>query len=205
MIFNTNLIDVIRRIIAQETVFLKHFEGVVMNNGDPEMLGRVQVLVPELLWLTPDTMPWVHPEHGSNTVVPLIGASVAVYFLKGSRAHPIYRGGTNEYKSTRLKEYKTFTTAVLFEDPNIVILWDRTAMKLSIKIGVNEIALDGVSNALEVKSLAKVSVNAPLVEVTGGQLQVNGAAAPSGSGPFCGLLNCAFSGASHVGNIVSGT
>lgn len=48
-------------------------------------------------------------------------------------------------------------------------------------------------------------VEASQVQITGGQLTVNGTAAPSGSGPFCGIPVCPFSGAPHVGNMVSGT
>jgi len=48
-------------------------------------------------------------------------------------------------------------------------------------------------------------VSSPSVTITGGQLTVRGAAAPSGSGPFCGITNCLFTGAPHVGDTVAGT
>lgn len=59
--------------------------------------------------------------------------------------------------------------------------------------------------ACTVKGTASVEVNAPQVKITGGQLTVNGNAAPSGSGPFCGIPACLFTGAPHVGSMVAGT
>ena len=57
---------------------------------------------------------------------------------------------------------------------------------------------------VKVEATTKATVQAPQVQITGGQLQVNGAATPS-TGPFCGLPNCLFTGAPHGGNIVQGT
>lgn len=48
-------------------------------------------------------------------------------------------------------------------------------------------------------------IKAPSAQITGGMLQVDGAAPPSGTGPFCGLPACLFTGAPHIGNIVNGT
>lgn len=56
-----------------------------------------------------------------------------------------------------------------------------------------------------VKGTSGVEVNSPQVKITGGQCSMNGTAAPSGSGPFCGLPACLFTGAPHVGNMVAGT
>jgi hypothetical protein len=50
-----------------------------------------------------------------------------------------------------------------------------------------------------------VEVNSPAVTITGGTLTTNGAAAPTGSGPYCALPACLFTGAPHVGNKVAGT
>lgn len=36
-------------------------------------------------------------------------------------------------------------------------------------------------------------------------IQINGSSTPSGGGPFCGIPNCLFAGAPHVGNTVLGT
>lgn len=56
-----------------------------------------------------------------------------------------------------------------------------------------------------VEASAQLQLKGAVTQITGGTLQVNGMAAPSGSGPFCGIPACLYSGAPHVGNIVSGT
>jgi hypothetical protein len=79
-------------------------------------------------------------------------------------------------------------------------------MKVS---GNLELKVDGgiklVSDgAIEVEA-ASAELKATDVVITGGSLTVDGTAAPTGSGPFCALPSCVFSGAPHVGNKVSGT
>lgn len=74
------------------------------------------------------------------------------------------------------------------------------AMELEAK---NKMSLKGSEVAIEGQT--KAEIKAAMVSVTGGNMQVNGTAAPSGSGPFCAIPVCPFSGAPHVGNMVSGT
>ena len=57
---------------------------------------------------------------------------------------------------------------------------------------------------INIEATASATVKAPQVQITGGALQVKGAAAPA-TGPFCALPNCLFTGAPHGGNMVSGT
>ncbi len=54
---------------------------------------------------------------------------------------------------------------------------------------------------------ANVNIEATTAaEVKAKQLTVKGTAAPvSTGGPFCGIPNCLFTGASHCGNVVTGT
>lgn len=61
------------------------------------------------------------------------------------------------------------------------------------------------SGNIDVSASGNATIKSPNVKITGGQLSVNGTAAPSGSGPFCGIPVCPFSGAPHIGNMVSGT
>lgn len=61
------------------------------------------------------------------------------------------------------------------------------------------------ANNSNLESKVKSVIKAPQVQITGGILKVNGVAAPSGSGPFCGIPVCPLTGAPHVGNQVTGT
>ena len=50
-----------------------------------------------------------------------------------------------------------------------------------------------------------ITVNGSKVVITGGELDVSGSSAPTGSGAFCGIPNCLFTGAPHVGDKINGT
>jgi hypothetical protein len=55
-----------------------------------------------------------------------------------------------------------------------------------------------------VEATASAKVKAAQVQITGGQLTVNGTTSPA-SGPFCALSACLFTGTPHGGNMVIGT
>jgi len=65
-----------------------------------------------------------------------------------------------------------------------------------------DVSVKGVN--VDVEATANATVGAAQAQITGGTLQVNGTAAP-GSGPFCALPACLFTGAAHTGNTVAGT
>ena len=77
--------------------FYGKFRGTVVNNIDPEQIGRVQALVPAVLGLLPSSwaMPCV-PVAGVNMgvfTVPPIGAGVWIEFERGDPEYPIWVGG----------------------------------------------------------------------------------------------------------------
>lgn len=67
-----------------------------------------------------------------------------------------------------------------------------------------DVIVDANGN-LEANIKGNAKINSPSVKVTGGQLEVAGTTAPEGSGGFCALPNCVFSGAPHTGTKVIGT
>ena len=58
---------------------------------------------------------------------------------------------------------------------------------------------------IDINAVGSVSIDAPQKQISGGTLQVDGIVSPSGSGPFCGIPNCMFRGAQHIGNVVRET
>jgi hypothetical protein len=76
--------------------FLGKYRGVITNNVDPKLLGRVQVSVPAVLgtgrlsWAMPCT-PYAGPQVGLF-LVPPIGANVWVEFEAGDPDYPILAG-----------------------------------------------------------------------------------------------------------------
>ncbi len=79
----------------------------------------------------------------------------------------------------------------------------KTPEEISIK---NEKAVKIESDGnVEITSKKEMTLKAQTTKLTGGQLECNGTASPSGSGPFCAIPVCPFSGAPQCGSQVSGT
>lgn len=74
---------------------------------------------------------------------------------------------------------------------------------LTVKIGADAKIEVGGSADVTVSGSAKLT--SPDVTITGGQLTTNGSVAPQGTGAYCGLPFCVFSGCPQSGPIVSGT
>ena len=73
------------------------YRGTVVQNVDPEQIGRIQAMVPDVSGLLPSSwaMPCV-PIAGKQSgvyVVPQIGAGVWIEFEQGDPDYPIWSGG----------------------------------------------------------------------------------------------------------------
>jgi len=73
------------------------YRGTVTNNVDPEQIGRIQVMVPDVAGFLPGSwaMPCL-PVAGINMglfTVPTIGSKVWVEFERGDIDYPIWTGG----------------------------------------------------------------------------------------------------------------
>jgi hypothetical protein len=74
------------------------YRAVVLNNVDPEMLGRISVTVPDVGSVTPST--FVNPcvplagKLEGTFMVPQIGASVWIQFEAGDPDKPVWMGGS---------------------------------------------------------------------------------------------------------------
>lgn len=62
-----------------------------------------------------------------------------------------------------------------------------------------------VTGNVNLEASGGATVKSPSVKVTGGTLEVAGTAGATGTGGFCAIPVCPFSGAPHVGNKISGT
>jgi len=79
-----------------ESTFYGKYRGTCINNIDPQQMGRIQAIVPDVssLSLTSWALPCL-PFGGVNTglfAVPLIGAGVWVEFEQGDPDYPIWVG-----------------------------------------------------------------------------------------------------------------
>lgn len=83
--------------MPSDNTFFGKYRGTVVNNIDPMLTGRIQVMVPDIAGFIPSTwaMPCV-PVAGINMgvfTVPPIGAGVWVEFEHGDPEYPIWVGG----------------------------------------------------------------------------------------------------------------
>jgi uncharacterized protein involved in type VI secretion and phage assembly len=82
--------------MSESQKFLGKFRGMVLNNIDPQQIGRVMVMVPDVSNVIPST--WAMPSlplagiQMGMQVIPPIGAGVWVEFEQGNPDYPIWSG-----------------------------------------------------------------------------------------------------------------
>jgi uncharacterized protein involved in type VI secretion and phage assembly len=133
------------------------YRGVVLDNVDPEQLGRVTATVPDVLGQTPSSwampcLPWAGPQLGIFCVPP-IGASVWIEFEGGDADHPIWTGCF----------YAQAGDAPTSGAGGLVI---KTASGAMITIGDAGITLDSGAGAIIVLAGPKVDINGGALSVT---------------------------------------
>ncbi|MCI0596327.1 MAG: phage baseplate assembly protein V [candidate division Zixibacteria bacterium] len=129
----------------------KH-RGVVVNNVDPQQMGRLQVQVPSVagtdaLFALP-SVPYAGPGVGFFFLPP-VGANVWVEFEEGDKNRPIWSGGfwgsgelppeANLRKKVLKTEGATLTIEDLPGGGGLLLEVGQTKMKLSLKNGIIEI------------------------------------------------------------------
>ena len=87
----------------------EEYEGLVVNNLDPLMLGRVQVSYAMVEDSPDDSLPWCYPStntflgNSKNSImfaVPEVGSTVKVYFPTGDLYMPYYKA--SEYNADNM-------------------------------------------------------------------------------------------------------
>lgn len=77
--------------------FFGKYRGTVVQNVDPEQIGRIQAMVPDVSGLIPSS--WAMPcvpiagVQSGSYCVPQIGAGVWIEFEQGDPDYPIWTGG----------------------------------------------------------------------------------------------------------------
>jgi uncharacterized protein involved in type VI secretion and phage assembly len=96
------------------------YRATVINNVDPEFLGRINVTVPAVGGITPSTwampsIPFAGKQMGAY-MVPQVGSGVWVQFEAGDPDYPVWVGGF-----WGIGEVPALALAGVPVDPNIVI------------------------------------------------------------------------------------
>lgn len=112
----TNL-QMIQEIVRQETIFLRHFVGVVLDNKDELNKGRIQVAIYDLGLDTKDVAPWCNARYiGNGISIPKVDDWVEVYFINGSPDRPVWLALASEVKDNLLSNFVDEKTDVLHEN-----------------------------------------------------------------------------------------
>ena len=114
-----DIIGMLRSIINEETRWLKHYQGKVLKNKDPDNKCRVLVSIPEKGWEDESMAFWAFPRDKHGLSVPDIGEFVEIYFMNGSPSRPVYMGISWEgFPTSPVKNFDGDPQHhVLFEDP----------------------------------------------------------------------------------------
>jgi hypothetical protein len=153
---------------ANATRYYGKYRGTVINNIDPEQIGRVMVQVPDVLGLTPSSwaMPCV-PAAGIQAgvfVVPPIGSQVWVEFEQGDPDYPIWTGGFWGI----VGEVPVFATAPPAIPPGQNIVMQTTGQNM---VMVSDAPPTPVTGGIVLKSMsgAMIVVNATGIYISNGQ------------------------------------
>lgn len=131
-----SLIDILRKIVVQETIWLRHYIGQIVSLADTAQKGRVCVTIQDLGFNTVDNGFWAYPRDKSGSYTPKQGDWVEIYFINGDRERPVYIGKAFEVPNQLPQSWdKTPTTSVIFESPNnkARIIHDEVKGKIQIQ------------------------------------------------------------------------
>jgi uncharacterized protein involved in type VI secretion and phage assembly len=113
--------------------YLGLYDGTVVDNADPLLLGRVRVMIPGLI--EPDSA-WAEPvgkASGSAQTgdfdVPEMGATVTVQFLMGDPDRPKYQGG-HWGKPGGKSEAPTYAQTIAPKDAHLVRIIETKAFDI---------------------------------------------------------------------------
>lgn len=155
------------------------FRGEVVNNIDPQQLGRVQITVPSvfgdnpLIWAMP-CVPYAGPGVGFFFIPP-VGAKLWIMFEGGDPEYPVWIGGYWDSSGDvpasppipDMKVLKTDTATVTIVDgpgPSMVTIEGQGGMK--IEMSATGIEITNGQGATVTLQGPKTSINGSALEVT---------------------------------------
>lgn len=113
--------------------YLGLYDGTVVDNADPLLLGRVRVMIPGLIepesaWAEPVGTAGGSSQRGTFDV-PELGASVTVQFLMGDPDRPKYQGG-HWGKPGGKSEAPTYAQDIAPKDAHLVSIVETKAFDI---------------------------------------------------------------------------
>ena len=107
----------IQNIVIDELRYFRHYDGIVVDNQDPQTKGRVKVKITALGQFDNDQGIWVRPRQLHALDVPISGEIVEVYFIEGDRTRAVYLANSAENAGQIPTTYSDPSKHVLYQDP----------------------------------------------------------------------------------------
>jgi hypothetical protein len=153
--------------------FYGKYRGLVVNNLDPLNMGRIQVMVPEVLgeipsgWAVPCS-PYTGTQAGFFAIPP-IGAGVWIEFEAGDTSRPIWVGGwwgTAEVPLKPMGVPTMPTTKILRSDLGLIIAMDDMAQTVTVSdaAGLNQVVVNIMTGTVNLKGALRIVLEAPLIQ-----------------------------------------
>lgn len=169
----------------------------VESNSCDDEFARVKISCPDV-WDKSDNSPLVESVGG----IPLKEGDLVFVDISDGYENPLIIGRSTGSMNSYGKEV---SGSLLFESSDgskfSIAFVKNNKMEFYNSDGVSFVT-DANSTEINVENL-KITTKSGTV--TGGEFTMKGSVTPEGSGPFCAVTNCLFTGAPHVGTKVSGT
>jgi uncharacterized protein involved in type VI secretion and phage assembly len=156
------------------TRFYGKYRGIVTDNNDPDMMGRVRADVPEVLagvtsgWALP-CVPYAGDGVGLHAIPP-VGAGVWIEFEAGDPSRPIWTGGwwgSGQVPADETGKPTVPALKVLRSEEGLIVALDDDDQTIAVSDarGGNIVELKVGAGEVRVQADAKVVVEAPLIQL----------------------------------------
>lgn len=149
------------------------YRGIVVDNSDPQQLGRIRAHVPEVLgdveggWALP-CVPYAGAGSGQYTV-PEPGTGVWIEFEAGDLSRPIWSGcwwGDSQLPADNGGQSGTPSLRVIRSEQGLMVTLDDSSQVITVSDGNGRNLLEiQVMGKITVKGAVKAIVEAPQIEL----------------------------------------
>ena len=154
--------------------FYGKYRGIVRDNQDPQDMGRIQALVPEVL--DDQVSPWALPcapyagDGVGQFMVPAVDAAVWIEFEAGDPSRPLWTGGwwgQGQVPSNNQGSPATPPLKIIRTDQGLMVSMDDDGQVIDVsdEDGSNLLKIEVRQGQILLKGATKVVVEAPQIEL----------------------------------------
>lgn len=198
--------------VADTDRFYGKYRGSVSDNRDPLGQGRIQALVPEILYTVPTgwavpCMPYAGPKVGFFAIPP-VDAGVWIEFEAGDISRPIWVGGwwgSNDGPVTPRGSIDGPEAKLLRTETGMFIMLDDGAETVTVsdRAQQNQIEIDVRTGAITVKAATRVVLATPRI-LEGSDAAPHPAVLGDNLLQYLNQIVAMFNSHLHPGQVVSG-